>query len=163
MSFKNKQPRKFLLVLSLICVLVILMAYVMEHFFGILPCQMCLYERHGFMIIGLLSFLSYLFLPNRFYSLALIILGFAFLGEWVLAAYHVAIQQHWVRLPSFCASQDFGSFDTVESLRDQMLSTPFVRCDQVTWRLFGFSLAAYNALLSFMLAITCWMWVGKKR
>ena len=115
------------------------------------------------MVIGAFSFLSFLFLPVRFYSLALIVLGFISLGELALAGYHVAIQQHWVSLPAFCATQDFDSFDTVESLRDQILQTPFVRCDKVTWHLFGLSLAAYNALLSLMLAITCWVWVRKHR
>ena len=51
----------------------------------------------------------------------------------------------------------------VEALREQMLKTPLVRCDQVTWSLFGLSLAAYNALLSLILAIGCWTWAKAQK
>jgi disulfide bond formation protein DsbB len=164
MRLKNrKTSEKILLVFALICVGVILLAYIMEHFFGVLPCQMCLYERNVFMVAGGFSFLCFILLPVRFHSLALIILGFIFLAGALLAAYHVAIQQHWVSLPGFCASNDFSALDSVEALRDQMLKTPFVRCDKVTWTLFGLSLATYNAILSLVLALTCWAWAGRKR
>lgn len=163
MRFKNKPSEKILLGFSFICVGILITAYIMEHFFGILPCQMCLYERNIFMAVGLISFLGFFLIPARFHSLTLIILGFVFMGGAIFASYHVAIQQHWVALPAFCASNDFSAMDSVESLREQMLKTPLVRCDQVTWSLFGLSLAAYNALLSFVLAITCWVWVKRKK
>lgn len=161
MKLKNKASKKRLLGFTLICIGVLIAAYIMEHFFGVLPCQMCLYERYVFMGAGLFSFLSVFFVPPRFHSFALIILGFVFMGGSLLAGYHVAIQQHWVALPSFCAANDFSAFDSVEALRDQMLQTPFVRCDKVTWNLFGLSLAAYNMIFSFVLALACWL--GTKR
>jgi disulfide bond formation protein DsbB len=149
-------------ILALICAGVLGAAYVMEHYFAVHPCQMCLYERNIFIGAGVLSFLC-LFLPQRMQYYAILILGFIFAGGALLAAYHVAIQQHFVALPSFCGSNDFSSFDSVESLKEQLLKTPFVRCDKVTWSLFGLSLAAYNALLSLVLALFCWGWVGKHK
>jgi disulfide bond formation protein DsbB len=160
---KNKSSEKILLGFSLICVGILTTAYIMEHFFGVRPCQMCLYERNIFMAVGVFSFLSFFLIPARFHSMSLIILGFFFMGGAIFAAYHVAIQQHLVALPAFCSANDFGAIDSVESLREEMLKTPLVRCDQVTWSLFGLSLAAYNALLSFGLAITCWVWVKRKK
>jgi disulfide bond formation protein DsbB len=115
------------------------------------------------MVAGIFALFSFFLLPARFHSSALIILGFIFMGGSLLAAYHVAVQQLWVSLPTFCASNDFSALDSVESLRDQMLKTPFVRCDKVSWSLFGLSLAAYNAILSFVLAIMCWAWVRRKK
>jgi disulfide bond formation protein DsbB len=160
---KNLSSQKMLAGLTFICVGVLGMAYVMEHYFGVLPCQMCLYERNVFMVAGGLAFLSLLLLPVRFHYHALILLGLIFLGGTILAGYHVAIQHHLVSLPSFCAVNDFDAFDSVESLREQMLQTPLVRCDQVTWSLFGLSLAAYNALLSLILAISCWTWAKAQK
>lgn len=160
---KHKSSEKILLGFTLLCIGILVMAYTMEHVFGVRPCQMCLYERNVFMAVGAFSFFSFFLIPARFHSLALIILGFVFMGGFLLAGYHVAVQQHWVALPAFCASNDFGDLTSVESLREQMLKTPLVRCDQVTWSLFGLSLAAYNAILSFILAITCWVWVGRKK
>jgi disulfide bond formation protein DsbB len=163
MLFKNKSSEKILLVFTLICVGVLIAAYIMEHYFGVLPCQMCLYERNVFMVAGAFSFLSFFLAPARYHKTILVILGLIFLGGALLAAYHVAIQQHWVALPSFCASNDFSAFDSVESLKEQMLQTPFVRCDKVTWKLFGLSLAAYNMLLSLVLAVACWIWASKRK
>lgn len=162
MRYKNKSSEKILLGFSLICIGVLIAAYYMEHFMGVVPCQMCLYERNIFMGVAAFSFLSFFLIPARFHSTALVILGFVFMGGALFAGYHVAIQQKWVELPAFCASNDFSALDSVDSLREQLLNTPLVRCDQVTWTLFGLSLAAYNAILSFVLAITCWVWVKRK-
>lgn len=160
---KNISSQKMLLAITLICVGVLGMAYVMEHFFGVRPCQMCLYERNVFMVAGGAALLSFFLLPARLQYYALITLGLIFLGGTILAGYHVAIQHHLVNLPNFCAVNDFDAFDSVEALREQMLKTPLVRCDQVTWSLFGLSLAAYNALLSLILAIGCWTWVKAQK
>lgn len=132
-------------------------AYVLKTYYGMQPCQMCLYEQKVFMITAGVSLLG-LFVPSSLRYYVTLLLGLIFLGGFLLAAYHVAIQHHWVELPAFCSSQDFSSFESVEALREQMLNTPFVRCDQVTWSLFGFSLAAYNAFLSLVLALICFKW-----
>ena len=163
MRFKNKSSERILLFFTFVCLAVLLSAYTMEHLFGVQPCQMCLYERNIFIAVGVASFLSFFLIPARYHSLTLILLGFVFMGGALFAGYHVAIQQHWVSLPAFCTSNDFSALDSVESLREQMLKTPLVRCDQVTWSLFGLSLAAYNAILSFILAMTCWTWVRRKK
>lgn len=162
MRYKNNSSEKILLGFSFVGLAILITAYCMEYFLGVMPCQMCLYERNIFMLVAGFSFLSFFLIPARYHSLALIILGFIFMGGALFAGYHVAIQQHWVSLPDFCAAGDFGDLDSVDSLREQLLKTPLVRCDQVTWSLLGLSLAAYNALLSFILAITCWIWVSRK-
>lgn len=153
---KKISSQKLLGSITLICMAVLGTSYIMEHYYGVLPCQMCLYERNIFIGAGGLAFLSLAFFSPRLQQYTLIGLGFIFIGGALFAAYHVAIQQHWVSLPAFCASNDFSAFESVEALRDQMLKTPLVRCDQVTWSLFGLSLAAYNALLSVILALICW-------
>lgn len=148
-------------ILTLICLSVLTTAYVMEHYFAVYPCQMCLYERDVFIVAGAYAFLSFVFIPIHFHRYALLGLGIIFMGGALLATYHVAIQQHWVSLPAFCATSDLSSFESVEDLKAQLLKTPFVRCDQVTWSLFGLSLAFYNALLSFILSLFCWKWSSK--
>lgn len=159
-QIQTLSSRFILSLLVLICVALLVIAYIMEHNFGVVACKMCHYERYVFLGAGVLSFIS-LFFPGRFRYFSVLILSLVFLGGALLAGYHVAIQHHWVSLPAFCATNDFSNFDSVESLREQLLQTPFVRCDQVTWSLFGLSLAAYNTLLSLILAFFCWVWVRK--
>lgn len=157
--FKKISSQKILSAITLVCAAILGVAYILEHFFAVLPCQMCLYERDIFMGAGGLSLLSLILVPSRFQRYAIIGLGFIFLGAALFAFYHVAIQYHWVSLPSFCAANNFESLNSVEALREQLLKTPLVRCDQVTWSLFGLSLAAYNAILSLFLALMCWKWL----
>ena len=162
-SFKNISSRFFLSFLVLFAVGVLGMAYILEHYYGFQPCQMCLYEQKIFMVAGALSLLSLCLLPTRWQYYAIILIGFVFLGGALTATYHVAIQQHWVSLPAFCSAQDFSAFDSVEALKEQMLKTPLVRCDQVTWSLFGLSLAVYNAIISLILTFLSWKWACKNR
>lgn len=156
--FKKVSPSTMLGFVTLVCAGVLATAYVMEHYFAVYPCQMCLYERQVFMVAGGVALFSFILLPRAFQPYVLMGLGLIFIGGAVLAAYHVAIQQHWVSLPAFCASKDFSMATSVEELKNQLLKTPFVRCDQVTWSLFGLSLAFYNCLLSLILALLCWKW-----
>ena len=160
-QLKKISSQQLLWGLILICAIVLTMAYVMEHYFGILACKMCHYERNTFLAGGGIAMLC-LFLPQPFQRHGILILGLIFMIGTLLAGYHVAIQNHWVDLPTFCASNDFSAFESVEALCEQLLQTPFVRCDQITWSLFGLSLAAYNALLSLLLTLLCWGW-GLKR
>jgi len=160
---KNISSRFLLSLLTLFSVGVLGMAYVLEHYYGFQPCQMCLYEQKIFMATGGLSLFSLLLLPARWQYYAILLLGLVFFGGALTAAYHVAIQHHWVDLPAFCSSQDFSAFDSIEALKEQMLKTPLVRCDQVTWSFLGLSLAAYNAIVSLFLALLCWKWACKHR
>lgn len=146
-----------------ISAVVLIAAFIMERYFSIHPCQLCLYERNVFMAAGIWALLSLVLLPTSYRRLSLFGLALIFTGGTFLAAYHVAVQQHWVTVPAFCASQDFSSFKSVDTLKEQLLKTPFVRCDKVTWSLFGFSLAFYNMLLSAFLMLLCWGWLWKKK
>ncbi len=160
---KEISSQKMLAILLVICAVVVGTAYIMEYYFSVLGCPLCHYERDVFIGAGVISVLSLALLPQRFQHYAILFLGFIFMGGALLASYHVAIQQHLVGLPSFCASHDFSAFDSIEALREQLLKTPFVRCDQVTWSLFGLSLAAYNTLISLCLALLCWGWGWKRK
>jgi disulfide bond formation protein DsbB len=161
-SLKKIPPRFMLILLVLITLVILGMAYILKNYFGFQPCQLCLYEQKVFMAAGALSFVSIL-LPSRLQYYAILLVGLVFFGGAGLAAYHVAVQQHWVDLPAFCTSQDFSAFDSVEALKEQMLNTPLVRCDQVTWSFLGLSLAAYNTVLSLFLGLFCWKWACKNR
>lgn len=140
-----------LFILFLICFLAFGMAYVMETHFKIYGCQMCHYERNIFIFAGVFSLLSLVVLPKRLQYYAIILLGFIFIGNAFFAAYHVAIQQHWASMPSFCP---------VDNIH---LVPSFVRCDKVTFSLFGLSLAVYNSLISIFLAFLCWIWSYKNK
>lgn len=158
-------PRSILILLFFISFFIAGMAYVMEHYFDIFGCVMCHYERDVFIGTSVISLLCLILLSQRLQYYAVLALGFIFLGGAIFAAYHVAIQQHWAALPTFCPPYDVNAINPVNALNSKMTmtTTPFVRCDQVSFSLFGLSLAVYNALASLFLALLCWVWVYKQR
>ncbi|MDZ4323323.1 MAG: disulfide bond formation protein B, partial [Alphaproteobacteria bacterium] len=71
-------PRNMLGALALICAGVLIAAYIMENFFDVHPCLMCLYERDVFLAAGGFSLLSFFLIPNRFKHYAVLLIGFIF-------------------------------------------------------------------------------------
>src|SRR5215469_14132844 len=73
-----------------------------------------------------------------------------------VGAYHAGIEWHWWPGPQSCTGSAFqytgGRLD---------LNAPVVMCDRAAWRLFGISLAGYNALISFALAATAAFLLGQ--
>lgn len=66
-----------------------------------------------------------------------------------VAAYHSGVELGW--FGSSCAAA--GGAQDLESLRQQLLATPIVPCDQVLWSFLGLSLADWNVIVSVLFAI----------
>lgn len=118
---------------------------------GYAPCQMCIWQRypHGAAIaIGVLA----LYLGHSWVLLA----GAAAAGTTsVIGFFHAGVEQGWWQGPTTCSAGPIGEMST-DALLDQILSAPLVRCDEIPWQLFGLSMAGWNALISFGLAL-CWL------
>ena len=66
-----------------------------------------------------------------------------------VAAHHSGVELGW--FGSSCAAA--GGAQDIESLRQQLLATPIVPCDQVLWSFLGLSLADWNVIVSVLFAI----------
>jgi len=111
------------------------------------PCEMCMWQRYPHIAAAAIGLGGGLLL--RFGLLdrklgtalaALVALLIAISG--VLGVYHAGVEWHWWAGPSACTGSAFrftGKLDLTE---------PVVMCDVAAWRLFGLSLAGYNALIS---------------
>jgi disulfide bond formation protein DsbB len=71
-----------------------------------------------------------------------------------LGVFHAGVEWQWWPGPSACTGNAFhGVMD---------LNAPIERCDIAAWRLFGLSLAGYNALISLSLAgLGAWLLTRK--
>ena len=122
--------------------------YSLEYFFGLEPCELCLYQRWPWWAAFLLSvitrlpYLSYLWI-SRLIGLA----GFSIIISGAIALYHVGIEYDWWSGPSTCTS-DGALPNTLSELHANGNINLITRCDKVPWSLFGFSLAFYNLLIS---------------
>ena len=130
-------------------------ALLSQYWGGLVPCELCLLQRWPWaaaITIALVALLvggSRPALPRVALVLAVVYaVGVAF------AAYHVGVEQHWWAGPTACAAPASGAM-TLEAMKQQILGTPAVLCDQVQWSLFGVSLAGWNLLASLVMAAIC--------
>jgi disulfide bond formation protein DsbB len=121
---------------------------------GYAPCELCLKQRlpyyAGIVLAAVAAFLSLRgrtrFLPAAFAGLAVIFAAGAALG-----VYHSGVEWGFWPGPSDCT----GALDRAGSVNDflkQLQSVKVVRCDVVSLRVFGLSLAVWNAAISIFLA-----------
>lgn len=119
-------------------------AHAFETFGHLAPCPMCLAQREwhwGIIAIALAALIA-----RRDRRTAAFFLALAYLGSFAMAAWHVAVEQHWVAAQ--CETGPGGSlvFDL-----NAKLDVP--HCDNPLWILFGISMAGYNGLISFGMAV----------
>jgi len=134
---------------------ILLTAFGFQYIGGLQPCVLCLYQRWPYAIAIALGLIA-LFMPwaaGR-WLIALAVPVFA-VGAGI-ALFHVGVEQHWWQGTAECGGS-IGSNLSLEELKAQILAAPVVRCDEVSWSLFGISMAGYNILLGLGLAAaTTW-------
>lgn len=123
-------------------------AFAFQYLGGLAPCHLCLLQRwpHALAVLAALVFVV---LPRRFLAA---LGGLAALATAGIGVFHVGVEQRWWSGPASCVAPDPGKMSAGD-LMNQILETPVVLCDQVAWSLAGISMAGWNALLSFALAL----------
>ena len=81
-------------------------------------------------------------------------LGLVFIVSIGFAFYHLGVEQHWFAGPSTCTPSTAAPA-TLDEMRQRILNAQVVRCDQAQWSLYGVSLAGWNLLASFAMAVIC--------
>ncbi len=116
-----------------------------DHWGGLAPCLLCLYQRYGYLVAVAFGLLG-LAVPDRPRArrAAVVLSALAFLSVAGIALYHVGVEQLWWRGTAECHAPSLDFSASVETLRQQLLNTEFIPCDEVAWSLFGISMAGYN-------------------
>ena len=109
---------------------------------GIKPCEMCHWQRWPHIAAAIMGILGVAFMRDKARLLAWLIVGLVSLSG-LIGLYQTGMQLGILPGPSSCSGHRFV-------LGSNMV--PDVQCDVVSWQLFGLSLAAYNALFSFLIA-----------
>ena len=121
---------------------------------GYAPCRMCLWQRWPHAAAILIGAVA-LFLPGR----ALPLLGAAAAATTAgLGVFHTGVERDWWEGPASCTGSALGDLSGGDLLA--MDGPPLVLCDQVSWALFGLSMASWNAILSALLVL---LWLGAAR
>ncbi|HUG45146.1 MAG TPA: disulfide bond formation protein B [Sphingomicrobium sp.] len=114
---------------------------------GLLPCEMCFWQRwpHGAAI--LLAGLAFTARASSNRSWAFTLLAaLAIAVSGAIGAYHAGVELGVFSGFTTCTSAVRAA--STDDLLKQLMEVPLVRCDQVQWAFLGISMAGWNAILS---------------
>ena len=146
----TKQINKKILFSILVFIsFVLVFTFVIEYRLDHQPCKLCLYERIPYFLSILLIVKIFFIKGNE--KITLLILSLVFIISSVLAFYHFGIEQGFFKESLACTAGNLSETLTKEELLKQ-LSQNTISCKDVTFRIFGFSLAAINTIFSIALS-----------
>lgn len=125
-------------------------AFAFQYIGGLAPCELCLLQRWphaAAILIGVAAVL----LPARLWPFLGMLAALTASG---LGLYHTGVERGWWQGPTACTGSGPGLGGLSGS---DLLSTTavpkLVMCDQVAWQMLGLSMASWNAVISFALAL----------
>ena len=124
-------------------------AYFIEYILGHQPCNLCLIERIPY-AISVIIIVICLF-TQKFEKITLIILSITFFAAALLSFYHFGIEQGFITESLVCDLNSQNSELSKEALLNQLKEMP-ISCKDVTFKIFGLSLATFNIFISIILS-----------
>ena len=147
LKIKNKIILTLILLFS---VFAIISAYFIQYILGHKPCNLCLIERIPY--IFSIIIISVCLLSKKFEKITLIILSLIFFTLVVLSFYHFGIEQGFIKESLVCDSNILSKDLSKETLLNDLKRMP-VSCKNVTFKIFGLSLATFNIFISLILSV----------
>ena len=134
----------------LLSIFALFAAYFIQYVLKHQPCNLCLIERipYLFSIIVILFCL----LTKKYEKLILIILSFIFFSASLIAFYHFGIEQGFIQESLVCDLNNKSNILSKQDLLNQLKEIP-VSCKNVTFRVFGLSLATFNIFITLILGV----------
>jgi disulfide bond formation protein DsbB len=162
-----KRPDKFTVQLIwLITFLILSTVIASEYFLKLAPCELCIAQRIPYYIILLLSSTSLILKSEPIIQRKVVFFSATlFLITSIIGIIHVGTEQGiW---DTKCSLSGFQSF-SIEDIQEAILKPGTPACNDISFQLFGITMAGYNILLGLILfglsiAATCkhQLWVIK--
>lgn len=128
-------------------------AYIAQTFFDVQPCILCIYQRIPYAIIAFLAICA--LITRRHDKTARVFLALSALALFVnggIAVFHSGVELHWWAGTDECGVNPLVLKD-LGNLRETLLKTPLVSCDEINFTFFGLTMANWNILSSFGLGL----------
>jgi disulfide bond formation protein DsbB len=123
-------------------------AYASQYFGGLVPCEMCWWQRYAHFAALACALVAFVLPPKRGWTA---LAGLAIAGSAVIGGYHAGVEYGWWKGLTQCTSEI--AFKPGQDPLAAIMSAPMIRCDQVQWSLFGISMAGFNFLFSGVSAV----------
>jgi disulfide bond formation protein DsbB len=124
-------------------------AYLSQYGFGLVPCEMCWWQRYPHFAALALGLFANVSGGRKGTSVLVWLAAVAILASGLIGAFHAGVEYGWWEGITTCSTIQLGA-DPLAAI----LNAPLVRCDVAQWTLFGISLAGYNFLVSTGAALT---------
>jgi len=129
-------------------------AFFFQHVLDVPPCELCIWQRWPYVaLIALGAAALAIPVPHPARRVLFGVAALIAVGSAALAFYHVGVEQHWWLGTDACAPETGAGADDLEGLRQMMIQSDVVRCEDVQWALGGISLAGFNVLISVVLCL----------
>jgi disulfide bond formation protein DsbB len=132
---------------------------------GFEPCELCLKQRLPYYAALPLAAAAFFLARNGCGGAARVLLGLLaaiFSAGALLALYHAGVEWKFWAGPTGCTG-DFVKPASMEAFRQQLSHVRVVRCDEVSFRLLGLSLAGWNFWVAAGLALVAGLGAAAKR
>ena len=136
------------LILAFSC-FAILAAYFIQYVLDHQPCKLCLIERIPY--IFSIIIISICLFAQKFEKIVLIVLSLTFFTATLLSFYHFGIEQGFIKESLVCDLNSPNTELSKEALLNQLKEVP-ISCKDVTFKIFGLSLATFNIFISLILS-----------
>jgi disulfide bond formation protein DsbB len=122
-------------------------AFGSQYFGGLIPCEMCWWQREAHMVAVVIAALSFTAPAASARSRTLVLLAAVAIAlSGAMGVYHAGVEAKIFAGFTQCTALPKAA-STAELLK-QITHAPLVRCDEVQFRFLGISMAGWNAILS---------------
>jgi len=146
-KIKNKTTLNLILIFS---VFALIAAYFIQYVLKHQPCNLCLIERIPYIFSIIVT--SICLFTRKFEKFSLIILSLIFFSASLIAFYHFGIEQGFIKESLVCNLNDENNSLSKEALLRQLKELS-VSCKDVTFKIFGLSLATFNVFITLVLGV----------
>jgi disulfide bond formation protein DsbB len=130
---------------------------------GLYPCEMCHWQRWPHYSAVLIAGVTFL-VPGRSLRASLVIIAGLLIGlSGLIGVAHAGVEYHWWNGFTACTTTVSMTGTTAAERLAAIMNAPMVRCDSPQWKLFGISLAGFNAVFSLVGAFTIFALMRKTR
>ena len=144
---KYKTTLNLILIFSIFSLIA---AYFIQYVLGHQPCNLCLLERIPY--ISAIIIISLSLLLKKFEKISFIVLSSIFFIATLLSLYHFGIEQGFIEESLVCNLNSEEKIITAEDLLKELKERP-ISCKDVTFSIFGISLATINTIISLALSV----------
>lgn len=124
----------------------LIVAYILQYFFNMLPCKLCIYERIVYYTAGLAAVACML----KHNKILTYIMFCSYTIGALISFYHIGLEFYWFHDVLGCTEQ-IGGNASVEELKNNLLNPNYSpSCDR-PYHILGISLATWN--LIYLLAV----------